>query len=213
MIAVINDQSYVLNNYYTETSGRLHLFINCEDNPCDINTLEENILTNEGISLYAENNEDNTAELIANLSGYNKLVHLEKKYDNGTQIYVIIDVESVSELIENLQQELEAAQANIRTLMPQVNGLSSQVAQAVQNLDNAVMAFNEKDPIIQENSTRVAQMLLDIEFLQSQNTELLDRVRELELAMPLPESDILSPSEGTGEDDKPVVEEEPSEQE
>ena len=213
MIAVINDQSYVLNNYYTETSGRLHLFINCEDNPCDINTLEENILTNESISLYAENNKNNTAELVANLSGYNKLVHLEKKYDNGTQIYVIIDIESVSELIENLQKQLESAQANIRTLMPQVNNLSSQVAQAVQNLDNAVMAFNEKDPVIQENSTKIERVLSDIEFLQNQNADLLERVHELESVMPSPESDTLSPSEEIEEEDKPVVEEEPSEQE
>ena len=204
MIAVINDQSYVLNNYYTETSGRLHLFINCEDNPCDINTLEENILTNEGISLYAENNEDNTAELVANLSGYNKLVHLEKKYDNGAQIYVIIDVESVSELIENLQQQLESAQADIRILTPQVNALNAQTTQLNQNLNNMTAELNEKNIIIQDNASKLEHMELDFQLMQEQNADLSSRISILE-AM-LPKSDIIQPEEEQGE-------EEPSEQE
>ncbi len=205
MIAVINDQSYVLNNYYTETSGRLHLFINCEDNPCDIGTLEENILNNNGISLYAENDEDNTAELAANLSGYNKLIHLEKKYDNGAQIYVIIDVESVSELIENLQQQLESAQADVRTLTPQVNSLNSQIAQLNQSLNDMATSLNEKDAIIQDSSNRLENMELDFQFMQEQNTDLSSRISVLE-AM-LPKSDIIQPEE------EPSVEEEPSEQE
>lgn len=200
MIAVINDQSYVLNNYYTETSGRLHLFINCEDNPCDIDTLEENILNNNGISLYAENDEDDTAELAANLSGYNKLIHLEKKYDNGAQIYVIIDVESVSELIENLQQQLESAQADIKTLTPQVNNLNSQIAQLNQTLNDMSTELNEKNIIIQNNTSKLEHMELDFQLIQEQNADLASRISILE-AM-LPKSDIIQPAE-----------EEPSEQE
>lgn len=205
MIAVINDQSYALNNYYTETSGRLHLFINCEDNPCDIGTLEENILNNNGISLYAENDEDNTAELAANLSGYNKLIHLEKKYDNGAQIYVIIDVESVSELIENLQQQLESAQADIRTLTPQVSSLNSQIAQLNQSLNDMSTELNEKNIIIQDNASKLEHMELDFQLMQEQNADLSSRISVLE-AM-LPKSDIIQPEE------EPPVEEEPSEQE
>ena len=72
MIAVINGNNYLLNNYYTETSGGLHLFINCEEENYDMDTFEADVINNIGISIV------NGEETAASLSGYTKIVHLER---------------------------------------------------------------------------------------------------------------------------------------
>ena len=174
MIAIINNNEYALNNYYTETSGRLHLFINCEEHNYDIDTIETDILNNTGIDIYNENSED----INATLSGYTKLIHIEKKYNNGAQIYIMIDVDSVSELIKNMQQDLSTAKSKLASLEPTVNSLGSQITQAVSNLENAVSSFNDLQPVIQENSDRVAQLVMDFQFIEDQ--DIFNRISILE---------------------------------
>lgn len=173
MIAVINNNSYILNSYYTETSGRLHLFINCEDNSYNINTIEEDILNNEGIDLY----EDGEVPF-ASLSGYTKLIHLEKKYNEGTQIYLIVDVESVSELLENMQEDVSAAKTKLSELEPMLNNLITQVNQLNLNLQSTISSLNSQQETVQGDSYRIELLETAMQDIDEQN--LATRVSILE---------------------------------
>ena len=163
MIAVINGNNYLLNNYYTETSGRLHLFINCEEENYDMDMLETDVINNDGISIV------NGEETIANLSGYTKIVHLEKKYDSGKQIYVMIDVSSVGEMVKNLQKDVDNFKVKMDVLEPQMVNFENKLTTAVSQVEAAEARVNAKLDETQNLTERVEFVEQDINMLKEQD--------------------------------------------
>lgn len=163
MIAVINDNNYLLNNYYTETSGRLHLFINCEEENYDMDMLETDVINNDGISIV------NGEETIANLSGYTKIVHLEKKYDSGKQIYVMIDVSSVGEMVKNLQKDVDDFNVRLNVFEPQLSNFENRLNSATAQIETIESNINIKTDETQNLTDRISFVEQDLNALKEQN--------------------------------------------
>lgn len=163
MIAVINGNNYLLNNYYTETSGRLHLFINCEKENYNMDMLETDIINNDGISIV------NGEETIANLSGYTKIVHLEKKYDSGKQIYVMIDVSSVGEMVKNLQKDVDDFKVKMDVFEPQMVNFENKLTTAVSQVEAAEARVNARLDGTQNLIERVEFVEQDMNMLKEQD--------------------------------------------
>lgn len=163
MIAVINGNNYLLNNYYTETSGRLHLFINCEEENYDMDMLETDVINNDGISIV------NGEETIANLSGYTKIVHLEKKYDNGKQIYVMIDVSSVGEMVKNLQKDVDDFNVRLNVFEPQLSNFENRLNSATAQIETIESNINIKTDETQNLTDRISFVEQDLNTLKEQN--------------------------------------------
>lgn len=163
MIAVINKQNYILNNYYTETSGRLHLFINCEEENYDMDVLEADVISNDGISIV------NGEETIASLSGYTKIVHLEKKYDSGKQIYVMIDVSSVGEMVKNLQKDIDNFNVRLNVFEPQLNNFENRLNSAATQIETIESKINIETDETQNLTDRISFVEQDLNTLKEQN--------------------------------------------
>jgi len=163
MIAVINGNNYLLNNYYTETSGRLHLFINCEEENYDMDMLETDVINNDGISIV------NGEETIANLSGYTKIVHLEKKYDSGKQIYVMIDVSSVGEMVKNLQKDVDDFNVRLNVFEPQLSNFENRLNSATAQIETIESNINIKTDETQNLTDRISFVEQDLNALKEQN--------------------------------------------
>ena len=163
MIAVINGNNYLLNNYYTETSGRLHLFINCEEENYDMNMLEADVISNDGISIV------NGEETVASLSGYTKIVHLEKKYDSGKQIYVMIDVSSVGEMVKNLQKDVDDFKVKMSVFEPQMVNFENKLTTAVSQVEAAEARVNARLDGTQNLIERVEFVEQDMNMLKEQD--------------------------------------------
>lgn len=123
-IATINNHPYKLNSYYTESNGRLHLFINNNDK-YDLNEVESDILADNAIVITAEGSE----EELGRFMHYTILRHLEVRFEDNPQIYVMVDVSSFESLVESLRQEVIRYKANVEDLINQNNILSLQMTE------------------------------------------------------------------------------------
>ena len=162
----------------------MHLFVNCENHNYNVNILEEDILNNNGIIIQGDGNE----ELLATLSGYTKLVHLEKKYTSEPQIYVMIDINSVSELIKNMQQDLGSAKTKLATLEPDMATVKSQLASALSNIQNLNTALAEKQTIIENNANTIEQLTSALQTLEEQNLDTRIAILEQQVVIKDPDA-------------------------
>lgn len=104
--AIINETEYTLNNYYTEQSGRLHLFIRNDDTPYDLNKLKTDIQTGP-VEIY--NNDSKLGEF----DNYTLLRSMEIRVDNDPQIYVITDAVGPSAIVNALSNKVDLLEGRI----------------------------------------------------------------------------------------------------
>lgn len=116
--AIINETEYILNSYYTEQNGRLHLFINNENTSYDLNKLKTDIQTGP-VAIY----EDDLK--LGDFSNYTLLRSMEIRVDTEPQIYVITDAISPSAIIDALQNKVDSLEGRIIELENIVRNLTN----------------------------------------------------------------------------------------
>lgn len=104
--AIINETEYVLNNYYTEQNGRLHLFIKNDDTSYDLNKLKTDIQTGP-VEIY------NDELKIGEFDNYTLLRSMEVRVDVEPQIYVITDAIGPSAIINTLSNRIDLLEGRI----------------------------------------------------------------------------------------------------
>ena len=116
--AIINETEYILNSYYTEQNGRLHLFINNENTSYDLNKLKTDIQTGP-VAIY----EDDLK--LGDFSNYTLLRSMEIRVDTEPQIYVITDAIGPSAIIDALQNKVDSLEGRIIELENIVRNLTN----------------------------------------------------------------------------------------
>lgn len=116
--AIINETEYILNSYYTEQNGRLHLFINNENTSYDLNKLKTDIQTGP-VAIY-----DDELKL-GEFTNYTLLRSMEIRVDTEPQIYVITDAIGPSAIIDALQNKVDSLEGRIIELENIVNNLTN----------------------------------------------------------------------------------------
>lgn len=116
--AIINETEYILNSYYTEQNGRLHLFINNENTSYDLNKLKTDIQTGP-VAIY-----DDELKL-GEFTNYTLLRSMEIRVDTEPQIYVITDAIGPSAIIDALQNKVDSLEGRIIELENIVRNLTN----------------------------------------------------------------------------------------
>ena len=116
--AIINETEYILNSYYTEQNGRLHLFINNEGTSYDLNKLKTDIQTGP-VAIY----EDDLK--LGDFTNYTLLRSMEIRVDTEPQIYVITDAIGPSAIIDALQNKVDSLEGRIIELENIVRNLTN----------------------------------------------------------------------------------------
>lgn len=117
--AIVNNTEYLLNSYYTEQSGRLHLFINNENVPYDLNKLKTDVQTGP-VVIYDENDSE-----LGSFVNYTLLRSMEIRVDTEPQIYVITDAIGPDAIINALQNKVDTLEGRIIELENIVNNLTN----------------------------------------------------------------------------------------
>lgn len=115
---IINETEYILNSYYTEQNGRLHLFINNENTSYDLNKLKTDIQTGP-VAIY-----DDELKL-GEFTNYTLLRSMEIRVDTEPQIYVITDAIGPSAIIDALQNKVDSLEGRIIELENIVRNLTN----------------------------------------------------------------------------------------
>lgn len=134
-IATINEHEYILNNYYTEQSGRLHLFINNTE-PYDLNQLKEDIETG---PVVIKNEE--TENTIGTFTNYTTLRSLEIRVDVDPQIYAITDVESPSALLNAIQTQVNTAESSLQEIEGRLNLYNNRITDVEETVNSALSYY------------------------------------------------------------------------
>ncbi len=116
--AIINETEYILNNYYTEQNGRLHLFIKNDDTPYDLNKLKTDVQTGP-VEIY------NDELKIGEFNNYTLLRSMEIRVDAEPQIYVITDAIGPSAIIDALQNRVDSLEGRIIKLENTIKNLTN----------------------------------------------------------------------------------------
>lgn len=116
--AIINETEYILNNYYTEQNGRLHLFINNENTSYDLNKLKTDVQTGP-VEIY------NDESKIGEFTNYTLLRSMEIRVDAEPQIYVITDAIGPSAIIDALQNRVDSLEGRIIELENTIKNLTN----------------------------------------------------------------------------------------
>lgn len=132
MQAIINEHEYILNNYYTEQSGRLHLFINNTE-PYDLNQLKEDIETG---PVVIKNEESEST--IGTFTNYTTLRSLEIRVDVDPQIYAITDVESPSALLNAIQTQVDSTESSLQEIEGRLNLYNSRITDVEGTINSAL---------------------------------------------------------------------------
>lgn len=116
--AIINETEYVLNNYYTEQNGRLHLFIKNEVTSYDLNKLKTDVQTGP-VAIY----EDDLK--LGEFDNYTLLRSMEIRVDTEPQIYVITDAAGPSAIVDALSNKVDLLEGRIIELENIVRNLTN----------------------------------------------------------------------------------------
>ncbi len=135
MIAIINEHEYILNNYYTEQSGRLHLFINNTE-PYDLNQLKEDIETG---PVVIKNEE--SENIVGTFTNYTILRSLEIRVDVDPQIYAITDVESPSALLNAIQIQVDATDSSLQEIEGRLNLHNNRITDVEETANSALSYY------------------------------------------------------------------------